>query len=212
MVTLARPPQPFYPPPLVPSPPLYPPAVVTAAIAPTVGLTSSAQSKPDDRGRFRYDHDMILGYKSKDTPQLTPFMTTSNTRPAAATAAVPSTLTHEARERFRKESISLLSTFPERKLPVVQFPTAFAKQFDRPFLLVDYGGKKLVQLIQAIPDTLKVHCTCSIRFSVFAVKRWWCNGQHCCLPSSRSGFVSRPTHVFCFFFSKFFLCFFTFCS
>ena len=212
MVTLARPPQPFYPPPLVPSPPLYPPAVVTAAIAPTVGLTSSAQSKPDDRGRFRYDHDMILGYKSKDTPQLTPFVTTSNTHPAPATAAAPSTLTHEARERFRKESISLLSTFPERKLPVVQFPTAFAKQFDRPFLLVDYGGKKLVQLIQAIPDTLKVHCTCSIRFSVFAVKRWWCNGQHCCLPSSRSGFDSRPTHVFCFFFSKFFLCFFTFCS
>ena len=29
-------------------------------------------------------------------------------------------------------------------------------------------------------------------------KHWWCNGQHCCLPSSRSGFDSRPMHIFFF--------------
>lgn len=29
-------------------------------------------------------------------------------------------------------------------------------------------------------------------------KRWWCNGQHGCLPSSRPGFDSRPTHCFLF--------------
>ena len=31
-------------------------------------------------------------------------------------------------------------------------------------------------------------------------EHWWCNGQHCCLPSSRSGFDSRPMHTFFFFF------------
>ena len=30
-------------------------------------------------------------------------------------------------------------------------------------------------------------------------EHWWCNGQHCCLPSSRSGFDSRPMHSFFFF-------------
>ena len=34
-------------------------------------------------------------------------------------------------------------------------------------------------------------------------RHWWCNGQHCCLPSSRSGFDSRPMQRKCvpFFFS-----------
>ena len=32
--------------------------------------------------------------------------------------------------------------------------------------------------------------------------RGWCNGQHCCLPSSRSGFNSRATHRFFFFLPK----------
>ena len=27
-------------------------------------------------------------------------------------------------------------------------------------------------------------------------KRWWCNGQHWCLPSIRSGFDSRPSQFF----------------
>ena len=27
-------------------------------------------------------------------------------------------------------------------------------------------------------------------------ERWWCNGQHWCLPSIRSGFDSRPSHIF----------------
>ena len=27
-------------------------------------------------------------------------------------------------------------------------------------------------------------------------QRRWCKGQHCCLPSNRSGFDSRPTHIF----------------
>ena len=27
-------------------------------------------------------------------------------------------------------------------------------------------------------------------------KRWWCNGQHWCLPSIRSGFDSRPSQTF----------------
>ena len=26
-------------------------------------------------------------------------------------------------------------------------------------------------------------------------KRWWCNGQHWCLPSIRSGFDSRPSQI-----------------
>ena len=28
-----------------------------------------------------------------------------------------------------------------------------------------------------------------------SIQRRWCKGQHGCLPSSRSGFDSRPTHV-----------------
>ena len=38
--------------------------------------------------------------------------------------------------------------------------------------------------------------------------REWCNGQHCCLPSSRSGFDSRLTHIF--FFPFFSLLWYTF--
>ena len=33
---------------------------------------------------------------------------------------------------------------------------------------------------------------------VLVDRHWWCNGQHCCLPSSRSGFDSRPMHNFFF--------------
>ena len=29
-----------------------------------------------------------------------------------------------------------------------------------------------------------------------SAKRWWCNGQHWCLPSIRSGFDSRPSQTF----------------
>ena len=39
-------------------------------------------------------------------------------------------------------------------------------------------------------------------------ERRWCNGQHGCLPSSRSGFNSRLTHLFLFFTS----CFSLFCN
>ena len=34
--------------------------------------------------------------------------------------------------------------------------------------------------------------------SISTGEHWWCNGQHCCLPSSRSGFDSRPMHSFFF--------------
>ena len=35
-------------------------------------------------------------------------------------------------------------------------------------------------------------------FWMLATKRWWCNGQHWFLPSIRSGFDSRPSHIFFF--------------
>ncbi len=35
-------------------------------------------------------------------------------------------------------------------------------------------------------------------FSSVNKKRWWYNGQHSCLPSSRSEFVSRPSQLFLF--------------
>ena len=34
-------------------------------------------------------------------------------------------------------------------------------------------------------------------------RHWWCNGQHCCLPSSRSGFDSRPMQLIFFIFFLF---------
>ena len=47
------------------------------------------------------------------------------------------------------------------------------------------------------PDVQQSIHVCIPQFSyVLSRERWWCNGQHCCLPSSRSGFDSRPTHIF----------------
>ena len=34
----------------------------------------------------------------------------------------------------------------------------------------------------------------SLQLSSSVCLRRWCKGQHCCLPSNRSGFDSRPTH------------------
>ena len=78
-------------------------------------------------------------------------------RPVAAVSPnPPAAISTKAIEKFREECIQVLSTIPDRKVAVTYYPSAFSKHFGRPMLLADYGAKKLVQLLQAIPDTVKV--------------------------------------------------------
>ena len=87
-------------------------------------------------------------------PYTRPVAAVSPNPPAAS--AQPTTISTEAIEKFRKECIEVLSSLPDKGVAINYFPSAFSKQFGRPLLLADYGAKKLVQLMQTIPDTIEV--------------------------------------------------------
>ena len=90
-------------------------------------------------------------------PYSRPVAAVSPNPPAPVAAAQqPTTLSTEAIEKFRRECIEVLSALPDKGVGVTYYPSAFSKHFGRPMLLADYGAKKLVQLLQAIPDTVKV--------------------------------------------------------
>ena len=100
-------------------------------------------------------------------------------------------------DKFKQELIEVLTNFPDYSMELQRIPEEFSRHFHRPFLLSEYGAKKTSQLLQELTDIVQVLV---LKLSNPSREpRWWCNGQHCCLPSSRSGFDSRPTHTFTFF-------------
>ena len=117
----------------------------------------------------------------------------------------PDTIPADSLDLFRQECIDVLSGLPGRKVQLAKFPEAYYKVKGQMFTLARYKAKKIVLLAQGIPDTVRVRILPILINTVVCTpthtERWWCNGQHCCLPSSRSGFDSRPTHIFFFFFS-----------
>ena len=68
----------------------------------------------------------------------------------------PSAVPVQARTKFRKECLEVLSGVPDQAMALGQLPAAFSKHFGRSFVLADYGAKKLLQLAQSIPHTVKV--------------------------------------------------------
>ncbi len=57
---------------------------------------------------------------------------------------------------FKKDCIEVLSSLPERKTLLTKYPVAYLKLKQEQFSLVKYNAKKLVHLMQAIPDVVKV--------------------------------------------------------
>ena len=84
----------------------------------------------------------------------------------------------EAVRRFKSECIEVLSSVPGRALPLLVFPEQYLKIKKEQFLLANYKAKKIVHLVEAIPDVVQV---CSRVYKgkyaiVGACGRWWCNG------------------------------------
>ena len=157
---------------------------------PIVILDSSSKNRINNEAMPRKES---LPFKSKPEPQpKSPVFQPQ----ASSLKQVPE---DESIKKFKREITELLLTVPNRSIQVNRIPEAFSQHFHRPYLLTEYGGRKTSLLLQKIPDVVKVDL-----LFFYISKRWWCNGQHCCLPSSRSGFDSRPTHCFFFFYSLFF--------
>ena len=76
----------------------------------------------------------------------------SLTQPLNSPAAIPV----QARMKFRKECRELLSEVPDQAMSLGKLPLEFSKHYGRSFVLADYGAKKLLQLAQSKPDTIKV--------------------------------------------------------
>ena len=60
-------------------------------------------------------------------------------------------------EKFKQELLEVLFSTPGNALEVCRIPEEFTRLFKRPFALADYGGpRKVSQLLQCIPDVVKV--------------------------------------------------------
>ena len=92
---------------------------------------------------------------SKQPPA--PANTAATAAAAAAAAASPAALPPESVQLFRQECIEVLSKVPDQKLPFNRFPEMYLKVKGQQFSLVRYHAKKLVQLVQSIPDVVQVN-------------------------------------------------------
>ena len=116
--------------------------------------------------------------QTKQLPQRGPTPVTRSTNiPASSTAAstklAPSTsvastsvstsslpaaeqIPKESIQLFRQECVEVLESFQGEKILLVKFPEAYTKLKLQPFLLARYKAKKLLHLVQAIPDVVQV--------------------------------------------------------
>lgn len=60
--------------------------------------------------------------------------------------------------RFRKDCIEILSSVEGQSLLLKQFPEHFFKVKKEQFLLVNFQAKKLINLVEAVPDIVQVKC------------------------------------------------------
>ena len=72
---------------------------------------------------------------------------------------------------FAKECVQILKTIPDSKFPISQFAPLYLKIFGRKLILADYGFHKLIDLLEAIPYTVKIIDDSSGRV-VSLVKSW----------------------------------------
>ena len=59
-------------------------------------------------------------------------------------------------EKFKKDCIAVFGSSALSVMTLVQFKEEYERFFKHQLKLADYGGKKLVQLFEAISDTVKV--------------------------------------------------------
>ena len=59
-------------------------------------------------------------------------------------------------EKFRQDCIEVLSTLEGHSVPLLQFPEHFMKVKKEQFLLVNYKAKKMMHLLEAIPEVVQV--------------------------------------------------------
>ncbi len=57
---------------------------------------------------------------------------------------------------FKKDCVDVLNSLPEKKTLLIKYPEAYVKLKQQKFSLAKYNAKKLLQLMQAIPDVVKV--------------------------------------------------------
>ena len=69
---------------------------------------------------------------------------------------VPEGIPASSVQLFKKDCIEVLSSMPDRRLPLVRFPEAYYKCKGEMFSLARYNAKKTILLVQAIPDVVRV--------------------------------------------------------
>ena len=81
------------------------------------------------------------------------------TAPAAAEAGgmSPGKLSPDAVFRFRLDCIEVLSSVEGHSLPLKQFPEQYRKVKNEQFRLSSYQAKKIIHLVQAVPDVVAVN-------------------------------------------------------
>ena len=82
------------------------------------------------------------------------------TKPSSRTASTSSVegayLIADHIERFKQDCIEVLSTLEGHCVPLFQFPEFFMKVKKEQFLLVNYKAKKMMHLLEAIPEAVEV--------------------------------------------------------
>lgn len=76
---------------------------------------------------------------------------------AAAVDSTDSPVNTNARiEEFKQQLIEILLNSPSQSLQLFLIPSEFTRHFQKPFVLANYGAKKLTNLLMAIPDIVEV--------------------------------------------------------
>ena len=80
----------------------------------------------------------------------------STTGGSVGSPAAVQRLSPEAVQRFKSDCIDVLSTVDGHAIPLVLFTEQYLKVKNEPFLLANYNAKKMMHLIEAVPDVLQV--------------------------------------------------------
>ena len=59
-------------------------------------------------------------------------------------------------QEFAQDCVELVMSVPDHKIPFDRFVPAYTRHFDRKCKLSDYGFEKLINLFEAVPETVKV--------------------------------------------------------
>lgn len=92
---------------------------------------------------------------------------------AAAEAGTPGKMSPDAVLRFRADCVEVLSAVVGHSLPLKQFPEQYTKVKKEPFLLANYQAKKILHLVQCIPDVVQVLINSALWYKRGSVQRMW---------------------------------------